>query len=322
MDQRNSKKYYYLYKITNLINGKYYYGMHSTNDLNDNYMGSGKILNEAIAKYGIENFKKDIIQYCSTFDELSDLEKSIVTKNLINDPNCYNLIEGGYYISEEQLAKIGQFNSINQKGEKNSAYGKVWMTNGTESVMINKSLQVEYEKNGWKKGRTINNRKISDKVKGRIWVHKGDDTHQIQKDELEKYLNDGYSRGRTECKPKRKEVFEGSMKGKVSVRDRNGNKLTVSVSDPRYLNGTLVAYNKGKTLVQDKEGNRLMVFTNDERILTGELVKVNYNAKSMSGKVAAKDKEGNVIIVDKLDSRLLSGELVGVNKGKHWKQRK
>ena len=47
------KKYYYFYKITNLINDHYYYGIHSTNDLDDNYMGSGTRLWKAYEKVWI-----------------------------------------------------------------------------------------------------------------------------------------------------------------------------------------------------------------------------------------------------------------------------
>lgn len=41
---------YYFYKTTNLINGKFYYGSGSKED----YLGSGKALNNAIQKHGKE----------------------------------------------------------------------------------------------------------------------------------------------------------------------------------------------------------------------------------------------------------------------------
>lgn len=86
---------YYIYKITNKINGKYYIGRHSTTNLEDGYMGSGIGIKNAIKKYGKENFTKEIIQFTNNSEELWELEKNIVNDKIISDSMSYNMSYGG-----------------------------------------------------------------------------------------------------------------------------------------------------------------------------------------------------------------------------------
>lgn len=55
------KSNYYIYITTNLLNGKKYIGKrHCLCEIsNDNYLGSGKVLKNAIRKYGKNNFAKN-----------------------------------------------------------------------------------------------------------------------------------------------------------------------------------------------------------------------------------------------------------------------
>ena len=92
---KKSKKYNYFYKITNTLNNHFYYGIHSTDNLNDGYMGSGIRLHRAYKKYGIENFKKEILKFFDTREGAAEYESEMVTETLIRDINCYNVILGG-----------------------------------------------------------------------------------------------------------------------------------------------------------------------------------------------------------------------------------
>lgn len=69
--------------------------MHSTTNLNDGYIGSGTNLRFAIRKYGPNNFKFEILEWCINREELIKREKEIINENFLNDPNCYNLKPGG-----------------------------------------------------------------------------------------------------------------------------------------------------------------------------------------------------------------------------------
>lgn len=85
----------YLYEIKNLINGKIYIGIHTTNNLYDGYSGSGKFLNLAYAKYGKHNFKKTILAFYTSLDDLVNDEKKIVDVDFVRHPQTYNCDLGG-----------------------------------------------------------------------------------------------------------------------------------------------------------------------------------------------------------------------------------
>lgn len=88
-------KCYYIYLTTNLINNKKYIGMHH-GYIDDDYLGSGNIILEAINKYGKENFKKEILHISKTYEENCEQEKYFITKyNAVADKNFYNIHEGG-----------------------------------------------------------------------------------------------------------------------------------------------------------------------------------------------------------------------------------
>jgi len=67
-----------VYKTINLINGKIYIGQDSKN--NPKYLGSGVLIKKAIIKYGKENFRKEILEFCNTHKELSNQETYWINK--------------------------------------------------------------------------------------------------------------------------------------------------------------------------------------------------------------------------------------------------
>lgn len=104
---------YYIYRITNLINGKTYIGQRKYSKLNDDYKGSGKRLWEAYRKYGFENFKKEILVFNISERKHADLlEKTFIVseREKVGVENCYNISDGGTggNLGEEVSKKISE----------------------------------------------------------------------------------------------------------------------------------------------------------------------------------------------------------------------
>lgn len=89
-------KYNIVYKTTNLINNKIYIGVHGTNNLNDGYLGTGRLIKKAIKKYGKESFKREILYIFDDPDEAYEKEKELVNESFVKNPKTYNLFLGGF----------------------------------------------------------------------------------------------------------------------------------------------------------------------------------------------------------------------------------
>jgi len=211
--------FYTIYKTTNKINRKIYIGKHQTKDPHDKYIGSGKYLNRAIEKYGIENFEKEILFIFDNEDDMNLKEAELVTEEFVAENTNYNICPGGqggfghinsskksrdYKVkggkshsnshfkmigvkgrialtkrleeddelrlrvaktcfgnkfrgmkhTEEAKKNIGIKNSVHQKGEGNSQYGKIWIYSLDEkkSIRIDKNLPIP---DGWNVGRKM-----------------------------------------------------------------------------------------------------------------------------------------------------------------------
>jgi group I intron endonuclease len=117
----------YIYKTTNIQNNLVYIGQ-TIRDLHvtEKYLGSGRLLKEAILEYGIENFKKEILEYCPTLEILN--EREIFWINYYNSTNKnvgYNLSKGGTNANLSPFIKES-LNTVEAKISATSRNKKKW----------------------------------------------------------------------------------------------------------------------------------------------------------------------------------------------------
>ena len=129
---------FYIYRITNLINGKTYIGQHKYKKLNDSYMGSGVLIKRAIKKHGIENFKKEILEFnIPTVELANDWEQMYILFERAKGKSEYNIANGGNgtgTVSEETKRKMSKLN----KGRKHSEETKRKISEANKGKSRNK----------------------------------------------------------------------------------------------------------------------------------------------------------------------------------------
>lgn len=112
---------HYLYKLTCRASGKYYIGVHSTENMNDGYLGSGVGIRRARKKYGDEVIDKEILSFADSREELLEMERAAVTREVVTDPLSYNMTLGGnsvvdYYRVNGEEAFIEHQREAGRKG--------------------------------------------------------------------------------------------------------------------------------------------------------------------------------------------------------------
>lgn len=139
--------YYIVYQTTNKIDGKIYVGYHKTKNLEDGYLGSGKYLKYAIAKYGKENFERIILKIFDTSEEAEAYEREIVNEEFSQRSDTYNFALGGnvrayagknnpmYGVrhSDEMIAQIQEnmWKTISERGYLKTTPTEFWCTHKT-----------------------------------------------------------------------------------------------------------------------------------------------------------------------------------------------
>jgi hypothetical protein len=254
--------YYYVYQITNLLNDKIYVGKHKSakHPSENEYYGSGKQITAAIKKYGIENFKKEVLYYCSSLEEMANKEAEVVTEDFVKRPNTYNMHKGGtggwdHYngskehsansrkggvkgakrlndfiaeqksndtewwqnwhskvvesnrfknnnswlnISEDEMQRRKKQQSENAVGNKNSQYGKIWISNiltkEVKRITINDTIP-----QGWARGKKGH-------APTKLWVNNGVKEHYILLEKQQEYVLKSFSSGRLKSSMSRKSM--------------------------------------------------------------------------------------------------------------------
>lgn len=216
---RRQKKYHYIYKTTCQVTGKFYVGMHSTDNLDDGYLGSGKILGYSRKKYGDESHKKEIIEMCPSREALKLREKEIVNEQLLADPLNINLKYGGEGGFEHQNLNSAVQSEKGKRGNLKMKYlredDEEWVER--KSRKLSNSLKRAYEEGrrearfcDWtgKTHKEETKRKIGAKNSlhqrgegnsqfGTCWMTDGISSFKVKRPDVKRYLELGYSLGRT-----------------------------------------------------------------------------------------------------------------------------
>ena len=195
-----------IYRTRNVISNKLYVGKDTYN--NPEYLGSGKLLHQAIKKYGIENFRKEIICEAETLDELNKLEIHWIKELNTITPRGYNIAHGG---------EGGDTMSDNPNKKEIFEKHSEWMKNKSEETKkkISTSLKKKYRN---KENHPCYGKKMSGETKNKISeANRGKKRTEEQKKRISETSKgrEGYWKGKKNKKHSKWMKENNPFKGKT-----------------------------------------------------------------------------------------------------------
>jgi hypothetical protein len=155
----------HLYKITNIKTGEYYVGKHRGMTQETRwgklYWGSGTRIQNHVKKYGTNNLKYEILCISNT-DYIFELESKYVTKELLQDDLCLNIVTGGreppskkgFVITEETRKKLKARTPWNKGGTFTEETKKKMSESALGRKHSEETIQKFMGRTPWNKGKT------------------------------------------------------------------------------------------------------------------------------------------------------------------------
>lgn len=288
--------HFLIYKITNIISGKYYIGAHKTKNINDSYMGSGKYLKRAIKKYGIENFKKEILFELENEIEMFNMEKELVNEDFLKNKNVYNITTGGFgnigYNSKGKVSVKDKYGNTCQVSINDPRYLSGELVNVNTGTVTVKNIQGIYSKVKIDDER-LKTGELTFIFAGKIVVKDKDDTVLTVDVNDERYLRGELKHINT---------------NKTNVRDKAGNNHYIDKNDKRILDGEFSGHSINTVLVRDENNKYFRIDNTNKDYLSG---KYRTSTSGLLWIYNIKTDKNKRILPEKLDEYINDGWSLG-----------
>lgn len=179
--------------------------MHSTSNLEDEYIGSGKLLWLSIRKYGKENHIMEILEFCDSRRSLKEREREIVNEELLDNPLCMNLKRGGEggLSTSEHITKYYEAGrqALHDKILKDDDF-RLQITAEARKTFAEKRKRGEIHINFSNEARIGRGKRMGEMVSktwtGKVWVHHTDlqQTTRIDNEDFPLWEPKGWKKGR------------------------------------------------------------------------------------------------------------------------------